>query len=176
MGRYLRSFFDVVKNFSEVDTSLFHYCDNLSWIVLINEESSEKKLGITNLGDWIIETPTKLFILDNDKSFIYAISMLEIPLELVKQRINEKFLNITKDFEAGDIFPYYEIVSFVFNYSFSDYWFNLAFLWFEKFDNVQKNRLTTILKKLATNNKLPQKNQHKIKKEIRLIKSAMNNN
>ena len=166
MRSYLKRFFDVAQKLSGIDTLLIHNCDNLSWIVLINEVSSEKKLGITNLGDWIIETQTKLFILDNEKSFYYAISMLEMPIELVKQRIEERFLNITKDFEAEDIFPFYEIVSYVFNYSISDYWFNLAFQWFEKFDNVQKSRLVIVLEKLASNTKFPQKSRHMIKKEF----------
>ena len=166
MRSYLKRFFDVAKKLSGIDTSLFHNCDNLSWIVLINEESSEKKLGISNLGDWIIETPTNFFILDNEKSFLYAISMLEMPIELVKQRINKRFLNIMKEFEAEDIFPFYEIVSYVFNYSISDYWFNLAFQWFEKFDNVQKSRLVIVLEKLASNTKFPQKSRHMIKKEF----------
>ena len=50
MRSYLKRFFDVAKKLSGIETLLFHNCDNLSWIVLISEESSKKKLGITNLG------------------------------------------------------------------------------------------------------------------------------
>ncbi|MCM1500964.1 MAG: hypothetical protein NC124_21100 [Clostridium sp.] len=68
-----------------------------------------------------------------------------------------------------DIFPFYETVQFALNNMENDYWFNLAMLWYEKFNTGQQSKLIYALSKIECSIQFSQKNRQYARKEIRRI-------
>ena len=146
--------------------------EEIQWVLVFSLNNKYKKeIGITQNGYWGIRKET-FCILDKEKSLLYFINLLEDSIEEIKDKIHSLLASFNESIETHQIFPFYEIVKFVFEYEQVDYWVNLAFEWYDQFNFSDKQSLKEIIEKLMHNHSLSQKTRHRAKRELKKLKNS----
>lgn len=135
---------------------------DIEWIPILFIKKPCKKMGITANG-WCVETPNGVRVLDNLKSYMYCIAIIETPYNELALSLEEVFGN---NLDICDIFPFLEIVEHIFNYFISDYWISLAISWV-KVLNIDKRRIfSNSLEKIITAKTISQEIRHQAKRMV----------
>lgn len=159
---YLKKLYNDAKQNERI---CFDQIDDCVCLTLFKCPDENGRLGVNCNGEWIWQSNLDSWVLSEEKTFLYCIRLLEVPLLQIEKQLQARVGCIINEQDIFNVFPFYEIVSFAFKNS-SLYWFELAYAWFEKFSFENKQRLITILKTKACNKMLPQKWRHKISKDI----------
>ena len=145
------------------------FTNGIKWISVY--EKMECSLGISQNGEWVLKNKSKFYLLNQQKQFLFCANLIESSYFEIKNYIEERFSNILQNegINETELFPYFEIVEFVFKYFVDDYWFELAWMWYMQFDIIEKRKLYDLLKYISCNKKISQKNRQIVKKEIKEI-------
>lgn len=165
---------DVLKGFYKIAVNYnvqIQKMNGIRWIVILEKDFEHLILGITNAGQWLFKDGEKYYILINKKIFLYCAKLLEIPYEEISKDMEERFEEIIKNekISLSVIFPYFQIVEFAFGNLMNDYWFELAWAWYENFELSERKKLISQLENLSEIKKISQKNRQKVIKEIKRI-------
>lgn len=162
-------FYNVVAKSNLADKIDFNYINNAQYLTLFEQKDGKRIVGITNKGEWISITKTESFILKDESSYFKLINLLETPFSEIESNIRIRYKYLYYKYDIRNIFPFYEIIKYVFLHLTSMYWFELAYTWFEMLQISQKTKLKPILQEIITNNKLTQPLRQKITKELKYI-------
>lgn len=145
--------------------------DNVSWVLVFEGENNEK-IGITQMGIWTFNDNNKFYLLNEQKKYLYTVKLLEYSYDLIEKKITDKFSYMFDNQElcVSDIFPFYEIVAFAFEFMNNDYWIELGWNWYDKLNIYEKNKLIYLLENIVNNKRFSQKNRQKARKEINNVK------
>ena len=159
------SFFNMVKYSSKIN--LINKSEDISWVVVF-QGIYQEELGISEIGEWIFWNKKDYYPLNKKKMYLYSVKLLEYSYDTIEKQLYRRFDFIIKNKEISifEIFPFFEIVEFVFEYMNNEYWFELAWLWYEHLSFLDKYRLVGLLEKISSNKKFSQKNRQKVRKEI----------
>ena len=138
----------------------------IEWVLVFELDNSHKEIGITQNGYWGIKLPYHFSILDKESSLLFFIVLLEHPIEDIERKLSSslnKFMDLSK---TNKVFPFLELVKFIFDYNSSSYWIDLAFKWYEQFTFSEKQVLKESIDKLVANNSISQKTRQKAKREL----------
>lgn len=168
-------FFELLKN--NMSESIVRKINNTSWTAVFEANSSKEILGITEKGEWVFEDEDRFFIIQKKTMYLHCVKLLEISYDVIKEKIENRFEEILEKHNIGimDIFPFFEIVEFAFGNLQNDYWFNLAWMWYERFLLPQRYDLIELLNNISGNKKISQKNRQRIRKEIHEMERYVNN-
>lgn len=168
----LVAFYKIVAN-NEKLKNLVTNTDDISWIDIYDDEINDLHMGISQDGIWILKYRKNIYMLDDDKKFLYCSDMLEVPYEKIKTKLQDRFKDVLKRNKINiiTIFPFYQIVEFSLNNLIDDYWFELAMLWFEELDSSARGGLKDSLKKILGLKKISQKNRQRVGREIKKLES-----
>lgn len=165
MENKLKAFYDLLTMDTD-HTVTINRTNGQEWIAILWEKNSDRRVGITITGEWIVVNSVQMHRLNTEKSFMYCMSFLEKSYEEITQEIRREFNDFV--FECRSIFTFVEIVDFVFSGANDDYWFAYAMQWYQQFDYEDKVRLRASLEKSTLNKKLSQKNRHTAKRELKI--------
>ena len=159
----LRNFFELAERYN----TKVQNTNSIKWIILFEESNKKEKLGISQEGQWVFNDERKIYILKDRKMFLYCVKLLEIPYFDIKTSLEENFKEILKQETIciSLIFPFFQIVEFAFSNLFDDYWFNLAWMWYEMLSLSERIKLIGQLETISETKKLSQRNRQKAKRE-----------
>lgn len=140
----------------------------IKWIPLLLCWNSDKYLGISEEGYWVVEERSGLRILDTPRSLVRIKILLEQPLEKLRRELASHLNNSDIGIDAETIFPCVELIQGVLEDGF-EYWMELAFNWYDELSFKEKAMLLSTLKKVAENEWTTQKLRHKAKKELKQL-------
>ncbi|GEM_PF-2127434 len=162
----LLNFYQQSENDDSIEKTNFIEINNKSCLILFQTEGSII-VGITNDGDWFWKTSIEFLLLKEKRLFLRLIRLLEIPLTEIEKQIDMRLNKYIKDYDVKKIFPFFDIVQYVFYHGPSVYWIELAYSWFGMLNPEQKQELMPRLSDLATNKGLSQSLRRKIRKDIK---------
>jgi len=164
------------------DNNIFQDSDitdmNVAWISTFTSANPSLELGITENGHWCIKSMNNFRELKCKQNLLYFINLLEIPINCITGKLCSS-LNDVLNFECIDVFtlfPFVDIVCFVFDNVKSDYWLELALDWYVEFTPSMKEDLKVSLTGLVHKKVIPQKIRHRGMKELRNISNEYNLN
>jgi len=140
--------------------------EKIEWVVISDLNSSQIEIGITRNGYWGIKSRDCLSLLDKESSLLYFIVLLEYPMENIKRSLTASLEQFVEMPRLNHVFPFFEIVKFVFDYNSSTYWIELAFEWYDQFTFQEKQVLKESMDKLIINYSVSQKTRQKAKREL----------
>ena len=167
MENFKEEIWDKLKENNKVLTFLnkqYLWCS----ILKVNDEYF---LGILNDGTWSVKTNLNLFLLDDEKSFLKMVVLLEQPLDDTKARIEEFFKKAQVSVNIQETFPFEKIVQAGFEFG-TPYWAEKAFTWYDKLKIEEKVQLKNSLDKLKNEKWLSQKLKQKVRKELKLLENV----
>lgn len=170
MENTLQDFYNKVAKNSLLESTNFNYVNGIQYLVLFKQKTGKRIVGITNNGEWIVETNVESFILKDKVSLFKLMSLLEIPFSEIENQILTKYKYLLGKYDVRNIFPFFEIIEYVFLNLPSLYWFELAYIWFMMLSVSQKMRLIPLLEEIIVNKKLTQPLRQKIAKQLNSIK------
>jgi len=172
MNINLLNFYESAEKSELVDKINFIHSNDTSCLVLFEQVESERIVGISNKGDWLLKINAEYCLLTEKLSLFKLINLLEVSFTEIENQIYKRFEHFIQDYDIKIIFPFYEIVEYVFLYVPSIYWFELAYDWFDMLTINQKKELIPKLQEIATNKKLSQRLRQKIRKDLKNIGTA----
>ena len=172
MNINLLNFYESAAKSKLVDKTNFIRINDTSCLVLFEQVESGRMIGISNKGDWLLKTNVEYCLLTEKLSFFKLINLLEVSFTEMENQIYKRFDHFIQDYDIKIIFPFYDIVEYVFLYIPSMYWFELAYDWFDMLAINQKKELMPKLQEIATNKKLSQRLRQKIRKDLKNIGTA----
>lgn len=141
--------------------------EKVGWIPVLQYESNIS-MGVLENGDWVVEGKYGLYTLIETQSYLYAMILLEHPLNEICERVIEFFYKYHIEIDIYDSFPIVHIIKAGFEQG-SEYWANLAFKWYELVPVEMKKKLKNVLEKLSDAKWASQQLRHKAKREVRLM-------
>ena len=168
--------------FFEIVSSNSDYCekvqnvDNTKFAIIYKDVAMDIILGISRCGECVFIDKTKVYMINNKNEFMYCSKLVEIPYNLIIENMHNEFVDLMclDNFNMSEIFPFFEIVEFVFNNLINDYWIDLAWLWYQNFSIVEKNKLVDALQNLINEKRISQNKRQEIKKEYESILKMLN--
>lgn len=139
----------------------------VKWIPLLLCWSPDKYLGISELGNWVVEEISGLRVLDTASSFLRVKILLEKQLSEIREKINEKLKVYELDFDS--IFPFKDMLAQVIIND-SEYWVEQALRWYDSLCREDKVGLIEALETVKDKKSLSQNLRHKVIKELAQIK------
>lgn len=138
-------------------------------ILLLNPESSDFYMGITEDGEWCLNRKSGLVTILKSEDYLYAKIILELSFSDVSNSLKKllRELNLNEN-NSNSIFPFINIVRAVFE-EHSSYWLELALNWYSEFPFDWKIDLKDSLEKLNNNKSVPQKLRQRVHKEIKIL-------
>lgn len=163
----LVNFYKNVITYSELN-KLVNVTNNINWVDIFDEENSKITIGVSQLGKWVLKNEQNFYVLD-DKIYLYCVRVLEIPYNIVKMKIEDRFFKIfeKENVDVNIIFPFCQIIEFTLNNLLDDYWFELAMKWYENLEFSLQQRLMASLEVISKAMKISQKNRQYAKKELK---------
>ena len=141
----------------------------VNWINVFEDINNNIILGITDTGKWIFAENNMYYMLDDLKSFLYCSNLLEYSFESIINCLNDRFDFCKDNRIIYLLFPFQELFVFVGTYLINDYWFELAWNWFDQFPiDIQYSFIDLIIK-LKNDNRLSQSNRQKASKFIKRL-------
>jgi hypothetical protein len=153
----LKNLYDALEH-----PSIIQKTNDVNWIIIYKPENTEKILGISEEGIWVVCSYDTLFTLNDSHSSMYAMWLLEYRLDDIYK--NNKKLKLDEIINAELITLSIEIIKFVFENINSSYWLNLSFEWYDQLIIENKTKFKEHLKKLMESNNLTQELRHKAKR------------
>lgn len=150
------------KNSQIIDSDLY-----IRWIPLLICWLPDKSLGISEMGNWVVEEGSGLRILDTANSFLRIKVLLEKEFNDIRDTINIKLEAYKLDFDS--IFPYRDLLEQVIKND-SEYWVEQALRWYEGMPKETKIDLKEALEMIQNKKTLSQKIRHKVIKELAQLK------
>lgn len=175
MSEILKSIYDSIVD--SKDSIVLPYQNNdeiIYWIPILNNDSDTKNVGISQYGEWVINGRNRFIIINNYKSYLFCLPLLETPIEKLINNLNNFFNTLFITYDIFNIFPFVEIIKFALEYEKNDYWLNLAFNWYDKLENSKKIEFKSYLENIKNNKYISQKFRHKAVKEIKRIREYSN--
>lgn len=141
--------------------------NDLKWIILFEETGKKEKLGISQEGQWIFSDEEKFYELKEKKMFLYCVKLLEISYLDIKASVEKGYKELLsqENICISLIFPFFQIVEFAFSTLLDDYWFDLAWMWYENLNSFERNQLIGQLETISETKKMSQRNRQKAKRE-----------
>ena len=143
--------------------------DAIKWVLIFGLDNSHREIGITQNGYWGVKSSDHFRIFNKETSLLYFIILLEYPIEDIKRKLILSLNDFIELQKINRVFPFGEIVKFVFEYNSSNYWVALAFEWFDQFTASEKQVLKESIDKIKNNYSLSQKVRQKAKKELKQL-------
>ena len=109
----------------------------------------------------------------NTTTILFTTPVLVLSYDYIKKDIEKKYnevISITKT-EIINIFPFFEIISFVFDKMKNDYWFEKAMGWYYYLEVEQKILLIKKLENISTSKIYSQSNRHLAQKEYNNLRN-----
>jgi len=168
----LKSIYNLLSlNSDRINTSVIKDTnEEIRWVFVFNIDGLQGDVGITQYGQWGVNCPGNFCILDRYESLLYFIYLLEAPFEDIQKKLRSGLENDIERIDFNGIFPFFEIVMFVFEYKVSDYWINLAFEWYNHFLFLEKKSLKEAIERLSISHITSQKTRHRAKKALKVLK------
>jgi len=164
-------FYELAKN-NELIYRANHSCFNgISCLVLFEQKNTIRVIGITSQGDWFLNTKYEFCLLNEESSYFKLVNLLEVSYIDIRDQIYMRFDQLldNDNYRVENIFPFYNIIKFVFQYMPSTYWLELAYGWLDMLTLSQKKQLMPILKELTETKRLSQQLRHRIRKDLRTL-------
>jgi len=137
--------------------------NTVQWIPILSVGRTKRLIGITQEGDWGVETADGFCIFDKLDKFLYGLELLEVDFDKLDSLL---VCDLPEENTIYDIFPYIQIIVFAFEYERSDYWLELAFKWYDKLDHNKKNLLRNHLLSVIKNANVSQGLRHLAKHKL----------
>lgn len=168
----LETFFEIAVSYNE----RVQQTNDIQWIIIFDETRKKEVLGISKAGKWVFKDEERFFVLKDKKNFLCCVKLLEIPYIEIKANVEERFTEIMNKEGVclSTIFPFFQIVEFVFCNLFDDYWFDLAWLWYEKLHMSERYKLASQLEKISKTKKISQRNRQKANREAKNLVTGFN--
>lgn len=142
--------------------------DSVTWFPIITISESGSCMGISSIGEWVVEVSEGIHHLDKPQLYVYVMALLERPYEDVYEEISSMLIKISVTEEPSCVFPFVNIVIAGFEQG-SDYWATLAFDWFDLFSREHKLHLLDALSNVVNAKWASQKNRQKAKRELKRL-------
>jgi len=138
----------------------------IKWMPMILCWQPNNYIGITENGRWVVEERSGIRFLNTPQAFLRVEILLERPLVDIQ---TELLQNLCRNSIEELEFPYIDIISQVFIND-SNYWVELAFLWFDTMPLDMKVLLKQELEIVRNRKELSQKLRHRAMKEHAKLK------
>lgn len=172
-----RKIFNIIT--SDYDyINIVHMTNDIRCIITFVDHEFDAMLGFSQNGEWVFKDKDALHILKEKKMFLYCAKLIEVPYETIKRCIHDNFNEIVsmENITISDMFPFYEIVEFIFGNFFDDYWLDLAWLWYMQLNLSEQEQLVDTLVNISKVKRISQRNRQKIKREIERVKRITSRN
>jgi hypothetical protein len=143
---------------------------DVTWLPLIQIGTNSLRMGLTLRGTWAIEGKTGLLLLDQPRSFVAALPLLEHPKELLSQQIHQSLHPLDLRIAAEEILPLVDVVRAGLEQG-STYWADLALNWFVELPLFEKHQLLDSLAGASTAKWASQKLRHRVNRELAKLKN-----
>ena len=131
---------------------------------------SENYMGLSDYGQWVVETREGLHVLSDERPFVFILPLLERSTSSIKLILSDFFKSLSIETNPWEIFPYLELIRAGLEKE-SDYWAELAFNWFKELSAKEKHSMKEALSVIVDAKWASQKVRHLARKELkRLLK------
>jgi len=135
----------------------------VQWVPILSVGRTKRLIGITQEGDWGVETADGFCLFDKLDKFLYVLELLEVDFDKLNSLL---ICDLPEEKTIYDIFPYTEVIAFAFEYEWSDYWLEFAFKWYDKLEHNKKALLRNSLANVVKNGKVSQRLRHLAKHKL----------
>lgn len=169
MDESLKSKFNRVLLDTECrESTLVNSNKKVKWLPVLRCGETYRNMGLIEGGIWVVEESSGLRILDETRSFMRVIILLEQPMDKVRDELTDFFSRLKVDVDVDAVFPLVDVIRAGFEFG-SEYWAELAFKWYEKLPSEDKVLLKGSLLTISDAKWASQKLRHKAKKELKII-------
>lgn len=140
----------------------------VKWLPVLRCGETHRNMGLNEEGTWVLEENSGLRILNETRSFMRVVVLLEQPWYKVREEIKDVFSKLKIDIDIDSVFPLADVIRAGFEFG-SDYWAKLAFKWYEELPTGDKVLLKASLLTLSDAKWASQKLRHKAKRELKTI-------
>lgn len=169
MKNKLLDLYNVANENIIIRETCFENINTINYLVLFDYSEKQYKLLVDNQGELSIGEEAKMIKIENSKSYLFLMNLLELPINEIKSQLRSRFYLIWDKINILEVFPFFEIVYFVFQSPSSSYWFELAYSWFDDLSQKDKKKLILLLENYVDNKKGTQKIRHRIIKDIKKL-------
>jgi hypothetical protein len=154
------------------DTYLLSLPDKnqIKWLPILQCGKTESRMGILEDGDWAVEARGRLYRLNEPRSYISAMALLELPIKTIHQNLTEFFESIEVKFNVNELFPFEQIIRTGFEQG-SEYWAELAFNWYQEVSQEIKYSLMDSISNVVNAKWASQTLRQKAKQEVRKMEA-----
>ncbi len=142
----------------------------INWIPVLAR--GEFYMGISEEGEWVVEVKEGLHCLSIQRVFVYAMVLLEQPIDSVREKLLSFFKEADVATNIDEIFPFVEIVRAGLDQG-ADYWAELAFRWYHEIPVEKKRALKDSICKVSDAKWASQKIRQKAEKELRGLEVSL---
>ena len=155
------------------DMDIVQVTNDMHCIVMYRDRESDLWIGFSQNGQWVFKENIKMYVLHNTKMFLYCAKIIELPYETIQRYIYNNYKDILEkeNISIFDVFPFGEIVRFIFGNFSDDYWLDLAWLWYDCLDLTEQIHIADTLVSLENVKRISQRNRQRIKWELKKLKN-----
>ena len=125
-------------------------------------------IGISVDGVWVISSGSNLFLMKTQKDFGHMVSLMEFPMDEVKQDITTFLSSHKIEVSPNDFFPFAEIIKAGLLFG-STYWAELALEWYDEMPLENRVYFRSHLIQLKDAKWASQMLRHRARKELSKI-------
>jgi hypothetical protein len=140
----------------------------VKWLPVLHCGETSRNMGLIEEGTWVLEESSGLRILNETRSFMRVVVLLEQPLYRVRDEIKDFFSRFKIGVDVDSVFPLVDVIRAGFEFG-SEYWAELAFKWYEELPAKDKVLLKASLLTISDAKWASQKLRHKVKRELKTI-------
>jgi len=137
--------------------------DEIDWNPI--ELGSDVAIGISTEGRWFVDTADGVVDLENPKSRIFLLRVLESPASEFQRRLEEA-IKKENSRTSCDIpaFPTFELL--LAGMQAGSYWLEHALNWVDEFDlsEQRSQQISSVLREFVDDKSIPQETRHRIQK------------
>ena len=171
MSRILKMINTLFETNINIKTSILNLEGEIHWVSVLCIDNPEINVGILQDGRWVVEGKNGLYALNESKSHIKIMALLEKPLNSISDSITSVFKLSSFDVTVYDIFPFVDVVKAGLEQG-SEYWAELAFKWFEDLPIEKKVYLKDSLVGITNAKWASQKLRHKAEREVEKLSKS----